>query len=77
MPLLACSVAGDFCSFGLASRGTALTLRLRVPFLPLTGGLSRKSRRLLHNARIGNSNPLICAPRIRRSFRKGKLHAII
>ena len=43
MPLLACSVTGDFCSFDLASRGTALTLRLRDSFRPLTCGLSRKS----------------------------------
>jgi len=44
MPSLACSVAGDFYSFDLASRGTALTLRLRVSFQPLTCGLSRKSQ---------------------------------
>ncbi len=58
VPLLACYVAGDFYSFDLASRGTALTLRLRVSFQPLTYGLSRKSQRLLHNARIGTSVPL-------------------
>ena len=44
IPPLACSVTGDFCSFGLASRGTALTLRLRDSFQPLTCGLSRKSQ---------------------------------
>ena len=58
IPPLACSVTGDFCSFDLASRGTALTLRLRDSFRPLTCGLSRKSRRFLHNARIGTSVPL-------------------
>ena len=58
IPPLACSVAGDFYSFDLASRGTALTLRLRDSFQPLTYGLSRKSQRLLHNARIGTSVPL-------------------
>ena len=40
MPLLACSVAGAAISFDLASRGTALTLRLRDSFQPLTYGLS-------------------------------------
>ena len=40
MPLLACSVAGNAISFDLASRGTALTLRLRDSFQPLTCGLS-------------------------------------
>ena len=43
MPLLACSVAGDAISFDLASRGTALTLRLRDSFQPLTCGLSPAS----------------------------------
>ena len=69
MPLLACSVTGDFCSFDLASRGTALTLRLRDSFRPLTCGLSRKSQRFLHNARIGILSPLIYHnPRSRGSF---------
>ena len=40
MPLLACSVAGAAISFDLASRGTALTLRLRDSFQPLICGLS-------------------------------------
>ena len=35
-----CSVAGNAISFDLASRGTALTLRLRDSFQPLTYGLS-------------------------------------
>ena len=43
MPLLACSVAGAAISFDLASRGTALTLRLRDSFRPLTCGLSPAS----------------------------------
>ena len=69
IPPLACSVAGDFYSFDLASRGTALTLRLRDSFQPLTCGLSRKSRQFLHNARIGILSPRIYhSPRSRGSF---------
>ena len=40
MPLLVRCVGENAISFDLASRGTALTLRLRVSFQPLTGGLS-------------------------------------